>query len=157
MLNFESIVYTGDKTHMSSAEFHQLIADKSNDAIAPISTSNNKKSKGKYRSNKFSFRDKVFDSEKEAKRYADLLKLQDAGIIKNLELQKRYELIPTQRDKNGKIIEKSCSYYADFVYERCDGVVVVEDVKSPATKTPLYIVKRKLMLYKYGIRITEIE
>lgn len=88
MLNFENIVYTGDKTHMTSAEFHQLIADKSNNVIAPISTSNNKKSKRKYRSNKFSFRDKVFDSEKEAKRYADLLKLQDAGIIKNLELQK---------------------------------------------------------------------
>lgn len=139
---------------MSVEEFRQLISSGSfqMNAVAPKEVT----TRSKYRSNKYKVGDKVFDSEKEAKRYAELISLQNAGIIKNIELQKRYELIPTQRDKDGKVIEKSCSYYADFVYKRCDGTVVVEDVKSSATKTPLYVIKRKLMLYKYGIRIKEI-
>lgn len=111
----------------------------------------------KYRSRKYEVGDRTFDSEKEAKRYADLITLQKAGIIKNLELQKTYELIPTQRDESGKVIERACYYYADFVYERCDGVKIVEDVKSKATKTPLYVVKSKLMLYRYGVKVQEVE
>ena len=33
---------------------------------------------------------------------------------------------------------------------------VVEDVKSPVTKTDKYIIKRKLLLKLYGIRIREV-
>lgn len=159
MLNFENIKYTGKKTHLSTEEFRQLLSGNSLDTkkVAPITITHNPKTKRKYRSKKFSVGEKVFDSEKEAMRYIELSELERKGIIKNLQLQKKYELIPTQRDKNGKILEHACYYYADFVYDRCDGTAVVEDVKSKITKTPLYIVKRKLMLQKYGIRIIEIE
>ena len=38
-----------------------------------------------------------------------------------------------------------------------NGELVVEDVKSPATReNGVYIIKRKLMLQKYGIRIKEV-
>ena len=47
-----------------------------------------------------------------------------------------------------------------FVIENLgiDGKIVVEDVKSPRTrKNPEYIIKRKLMLERYGITIREVE
>ena len=43
-------------------------------------------------------------------------------------------------------------YVADFVYED-NGDTVVEDTKGMRTKE--YVIKRKLMLYRYGIRIKE--
>lgn len=52
-----------------------------------------------------------------------------------------------------KLLEKSLSYYADFVYYR-DGELVVEDAKGMKTKE--YIIKRKLMLSIHGIRIKEV-
>lgn len=51
------------------------------------------------------------------------------------------------------MIERECSYKADFMYEE-NGKSVVEDVKGFRTKE--YIIKRKLMLYQYGIRISEV-
>lgn len=56
--------------------------------------------------------------------------------------------------KEGKVIEQECSYYADFDYIGKDGTHVVEDTKGVKTKE--YIIKRKLMLYIHGIRISEI-
>lgn len=98
-----------------------------------------------------------FDSAKEARHYAELDLLQKAGEISDLQRQVKYELIPTQRDpETKKVIERPCSYYADFVYKDKNGETVVEDVKSKATQTPQYKIKRKLMLEKYGIRIREV-
>lgn len=94
-----------------------------------------------------------FDSKKEARRYQELLLLEKAGEIKNLSRQVKFVLIPSQRDENGKVVERECSYKADFTYE--EGIkTVVEDVKGYRTKE--YIIKRKLMLYQYGIRIREV-
>lgn len=107
-----------------------------------------------------------FDSEHEADRYWKLLMLQRGGLISDLRTQVPFELIPTQREpdtvgvrggvKQGKCIEKNCVYYADFVYKDADGNVVVEDAKSPATRTEAYKIKKKLMLYRHGIRIIEV-
>ncbi len=94
-----------------------------------------------------------FDSKKEANRYCELKLLEKIGRIKNLRLQVPFELIPKQLDKGGKVLEKAVIYKADFVYER-DGKTVVEDVKGFKTKD--YIIKRKLMLFRYGIRVMEI-
>lgn len=94
----------------------------------------------------------TFDSKKEAKRYRELCLMKRAGIISDLELQKEYTLIPTQRI-NGKAVERSVVYKADFSYKE-NGVQVVEDTKG--VKTRDYIIKRKLMLWIYGIRIREV-
>lgn len=83
-----------------------------------------------------------------------MLLLEKAGAIQNLRRQVRYELLPCQRI-DGKVVERAVHYVADFVYEQ-DGVTVVEDTKSPATRTPVYVIKRKLMLWRYGIRIREV-
>lgn len=96
----------------------------------------------------------LFDSKKEYQRYFELKILERAGRITGLERQVKYVLIPTQRDKCGKVIEKECSYYADFVYFDCALCEkVVEDVKG--VRTDAYKIKKKLLLYVHGIRIKE--
>lgn len=97
----------------------------------------------------------TFDSRHEASRWVELNYLQRAHIITGLARQVKYELIPAQKDEKGKVIEKACSYIADFVYSE-NGRLVVEDAKSEATRTPAYRIKKKLMLQKYGIRIREV-
>lgn len=107
----------------------------------------------KYNSKKTVVDGQKFDSKKEARRYQELLLLEKAGEIKNLSRQVKFVLIPSQRDENGKVVERECSYKADFTYE--EGIkTVVEDVKGYRTKE--YIIKRKLMLWRYGIRIREV-
>ena len=110
------------------------------------------------------------DSRKEARRLVQLQMLEKAGHIKDLRTQVKYVLIPTQYEtyerysKKGKrlkdgqrCIEKECAYYADFVYIDTEtGKVVVEDTKSPATRTEAYRIKKKLMLSVHGIRIIEV-
>ena len=98
----------------------------------------------------------TFDSEHEANRYAELKLMEKAGLISNLELQKTFTLIGTQRDINGKVLERPVKYVADFVYKDEHGKRVVEDAKSEITKTAVYRIKRKLMLSIYGIRVKEV-
>ncbi|MGN0554678.1 MAG: DUF1064 domain-containing protein [Candidatus Fimenecus sp.] len=93
-----------------------------------------------------------FDSRKEANRYCELKLLQRAGQIQNLVLQKEFELLPKQ-EVDGKVVERAVKYRADFTYEE-NGKTVVEDTKG--VRTPEYILKRKLMLYRYGIQIREV-
>lgn len=122
-----------------------------------------KKSKNKYHSKKTTFDGIVFDSKKEAYRYLELRVLEKAGKIKNLQRQVKFVLIPAHREpdtigKNGgihkgRLIERECSYIADFVYEE-NGKTVVEDAKGK--RLPEYIIKRKLMLWVHGIRIREV-
>ena len=95
-----------------------------------------------------------FDSKKEAKRYLELKALESAGEISHLQRQVKYELIPSQK-VDGRVVERPCSYVADFVYHKlASNEVVVEDTKG--FKTPDYILKRKMMLYFHGIRIREV-
>lgn len=98
-----------------------------------------------------------FDSRKEANRWCELQLMQKAGEIYELQRQVPFVVLPAQRDENGKLIEREVKYVADFTY-RVKGVnrLVVEDTKSKATKTPEYIIKRKLMLYRLGLRIREV-
>jgi hypothetical protein len=106
----------------------------------------------KYHSRKITVDGEVFDSQKEYKRFCLLSLLERAGEITNLQRQVKYELIPSQRI-DGKVVERPCTYIADFVYQQ-DGKTVVEDTKGFRTKD--YIIKRKLMLWVRGIRIREI-
>ena len=95
-----------------------------------------------------------YDSRKEYRRACLLKALLRSGEISDLREQVKFVLIPSQRDGDGSLLEKECSYYADFVYRDKDGNVVVEDAKGVRTKE--YIIKRKLMLAVHGIQIKEI-
>lgn len=121
----------------------------------------------KYGSRKVHRNGAVYDSRAEARRGAELALLERAGEIRNLRRQVPYELLPAQREPDtigargavhaGRVIEKAVGYVADFVYEErtAEGWrEVVEDVKG--FRTHEYIIKRKLMLWRYGIRIREV-
>lgn len=110
----------------------------------------------KYNARKWELDGKTFDSHKEARRYQELRYLLRTGVISCLERQTPFELIPAQRDETGKLLERAVTYKADFTYRDEYGNYIVEDVKSEATRTREYIIKRKLMLKVYGIRIKEV-
>ena len=119
------------------------------------------RSRAKYGNRKAVIDGITFDSKKEAQRYTELKLLEKAGKITGLQLQREktdqiYTKGPNKgKFKPGKVIEQKCSYKADFVYwELENNSMVVEDTKGMRTKE--YIIKRKLMLYKYGIRIKEV-
>lgn len=79
--------------------------------------------------------------------------MERAGEISHLRRQVSYTLIPAQKDERGKMIERECRYIADFAYME-NGKMVVEDAKG--MRTPEYVIKRKLLLKEYGIRIKEV-
>lgn len=112
--------------------------------------------KSKYGNRKVVTEDGTFDSEKEYRRWRELKMMERAGEIHSLQRQVPYVLIPAQKDENGKVIEREVRYVADFVYREKPNRLVVEDTKSSATKTKEYVIKRKLLLYRLGIRIREV-
>ncbi len=117
------------------------------------------KGKNKYGNRKVEYDGMKFDSQKEACRYAELKILQESGVISGLRTQVTFELIPAQKDENGKLIEHPASYVADFVYvDALTGCYVVEDVKGykKGAAYNIFTLKRKMMLHKYGIRVKEI-
>ena len=99
--------------------------------------------------------DEVFDSLAEKDRYLELLVMQKAGIISELQCHPAWELIPTQKVP-GKRTFRGHRYTADFSYIR-DGQVIVEDVKSERTREERdYIINRKLMWMLKGIYVEEV-
>ena len=89
----------------------------------------------------------VFDSRKEAQRYAELQMLERTGLISDLKRQVRFEIVPTVRG-NGDT-SRARYYVADFTYIQ-EGQKVIEDVKSPATRADkVYSLKKALMVWKY--------
>lgn len=105
-----------------------------------------------------------FDSQKEAGRYDELMLLLQAGKIRKLELQRQYTLQESYITPEGERV-RAIRYVADFAYERPTlpdqaGTVywlpVVEDIKSKATKTAKYEMKKKLMCERFNIAITEV-
>src|SRR3970040_2374191 len=84
----------------------------------------------------------LFQSTKEARRYSELKALQQAGVIRDLEMQPKFKL-----EINGVHIT---TYYADFRYHDNERrAEIVEDVKG--MRTALYIIKRRLMKAIYEI------
>ena len=88
-----------------------------------------------------------FDSKWEGERYLYLKSLERAGVIKDLELQVRFNLMVND--------QKICAYVADFCYSRedKDGVwhYIVDDAKG--VETPEFKLKKKLMKACLGIDI----
>lgn len=99
--------------------------------------------------------DEEFDSLAEKDRYLELLVMQKAGVISELELHPYWELIPSQKIP-GKRGFRPHRYTADFKYVR-DGREIVEDVKSDRTREERdYIINRKLMWMLKGIYVEEV-
>lgn len=109
----------------------------------------------------------IFDSRHEYQRWCELKLLEKAGKIHDLFRQVKFELIPAQYEtyeriskKTGKrlkdgirCVERATEYVADFVYWEADRMIV-EDAKG--VRTPEYILKRKLMLERHGVKIREV-
>lgn len=102
----------------------------------------------KYRNVKTVLDGITFASKREAIRYAALKLEEKAGRIRELVPQAPF-VLKVSGHKIG-------TYIADFIYFR-DAKLVVEDVKSPASKTPVYRLKAKLMKALYGIDIVEVK
>lgn len=97
-----------------------------------------------------------FDSRAEWNRYIELLDMQRRGLINGLQRQVKYEIIPaitktvemqlkTKTKYVERVDEKAAHYTCDFQYFQ-DGVLVIEDAKSEATrKEKDYVLRRKLM------------
>ena len=116
------------------------------------------KPKNKYRAKKVTLElsdgtEHTFDSKHEAEIYQELALMERAGEISNLKIQQSFELIPAQVAPSGKKY-RNCRYIADFVYEDSEGNMVVADAKGLKTKE--YIIKKKLMLEKWGLEIREV-
>lgn len=80
----------------------------------------------------------TFDSKKEAGRYSELRLLEIGNLIRDLECQPKIPLMV-----NG---EKIGNYIGDFrYYDNQAGEWVIEDVKSTATMTPTYRLKKKIL------------
>jgi len=106
--------------------------------------------KNKYHAIKTTVDGIVFASAKESRRYQELKLLERAGEITGLELQPKFKfsvdgrpvLIRSERYPNGR----QASFRADFAYfDRKTQKRVVEDVKSRATATEAYKIRRALV------------
>lgn len=109
--------------------------------------------KPKYLNKKVRLDGYVFDSKKECERYLQLFAMQKQGLIRELSVHPKFQI-----NVNNQPV---CTYQADFSYlmakngDKFD--FVVEDVKSKATKTDLYRLKKKLMRAVLGIEVKEYE
>lgn len=90
---------------------------------------------------------KVYDSKFESEKAFELKLKQRAGLIKNLQEQVPFVLQEGYINNQGKKI-RPIIYIADFVYEE-DGKKIVMDTKSPATRTDVYKIKKKLFEKHY--------
>jgi len=107
----------------------------------------------KYHNKKVEYDGYTFDSIKEKNYYIKLKLLEKAGKIKELELQKEYELQPSFKLNNKT--SRKITYRADFTYKTTeDDKLHVIDVKG--FRTDVYRLKKKLFEYRYGIEIEEI-
>jgi predicted alpha/beta hydrolase family esterase len=94
-----------------------------------------------------------FDSRIEAHRYGQLLVLQRAGQIRNLQVHPKYVLAPAVV-LDGRT-KPELRYFGDFAYEEGpDWQLVVEDTKNPFSATKdAFRIKRHLMKSVYDIEV----
>jgi len=89
---------------------------------------------------------KVFHSKLEANRFKELKILEKAGVISNLELQKKFKIADGYLKNNKKI--RARYYISDFYYLEIEtGKWVIEDVKG--YKTDIYKLKKHLVELNY--------
>ena len=123
-------------------------------AAAPAPLAKGSQGKTKYGSQKAERGTIRFDSQKEARRYDELMVMLRAGIISDLRLEPQFTLQESYITETGERI-RAVRYTADFSY-KFGGKLVVEDVKSKPTRTKEYLRNRKFMRSKFGTDIQEI-
>lgn len=102
----------------------------------------------------------AFDSQREAARYQELKHMAAASLIDELQVHPAYPLMVPDLSQDGepRVFYTVGVYYPDFRYRNLrTGELVVEDVKSPPTKTPLYRLKKKWVENQYQITIVEVD
>ncbi|MEK4132010.1 DUF1064 domain-containing protein [Solibacillus sp. FSL W8-0474] len=87
-----------------------------------------RKKKNKYKAKKVEFGGLVFDSMAEFEYYKILVQKQDAGIIRDFELQPKFELLPAF-ESHGKKFE-AITYTADFKIIHPNGKIEIIDIKG---------------------------
>jgi len=110
-----------------------------------------KKPYNKFRNKSVTYVGITFQSIKEGQRFLELRRMLKEKKIKNLVLQKEFEVLPWNH------FNREVKYIADFVYETPEGKLIVEDVKG-WKKGPAYEVfkiKKKLMYHFHKIRVLE--
>jgi hypothetical protein len=101
-----------------------------------------------------------FASKREAARFLELRLWQKAGQITDLECQPVFPLHVMELWRSGSpiVITTIGKFTADFRYLHWGtGEIVVEDVKSKATRTEAYRLRKKMAEAIHGITITEVE
>ena len=101
----------------------------------------------KYHAKKTWMKGRVYDSKFESEKAFELQLKQRAGLIKDLQEQVPFVLQEGYVNNQGKKI-REIVYIADFVYEE-NGNKIVMDTKSPATRTDVYKIKKKLFEKRY--------
>ena len=114
------------------------------------------KNRRKYRNQPTVYNGIRFDSKREAARYADLLLVERAGEIANLELQPVFPLVidgvPVKIRSPGRPNGTRCKYTADFRYlDLRTNTTVVEDTKGIDTQASR--LRRAVIECIYGIKI----
>ena len=117
--------------------------------------------KSKYNNKKIVNDFGTWESKKEFQRWLVLKEAEAQGVITDLQRQVKFELIPSQRDGDGKVTERAVCYIADFVYfDRRTNETVAEDVKGyrdPSSAVyKVFAIKRKMMLFFHGITVREV-
>lgn len=135
----------------------QKIAERERRSSSPAPP---KGKKSKYHNQKTEVDGITFDSQKEARRFRTLRAMEQAGEIRDLRLQVNFTLQEAYTTPDGKRV-RAIVYKADFAYQKRakNGdytLYIVEDVKSKATKTRTYEIKKKLMREKFRIEIQEV-
>lgn len=105
--------------------------------------------KSKYRNVRTAVDGRVFDSGKEAMRYAELVLRQKCGEITGLTCQPELSIWMDCLDGSRMLI---CDYRGDFEYFE-KGERIIEDAKG--MKTAVYRLKKKMVRAQYGISIRE--
>lgn len=140
-------------------DLHSLSEDAQRQILRKLGQTKGKPTANKYHARKDSRGAIRFDSQREARRYDELMLLLKAGEIRRLKLQPQYTLQESYVTPDGERI-RAIRYVADFSYERrCERdewALIIEDVKSRATATQVYRNKKKMMREIYGISVQEV-
>jgi hypothetical protein len=100
----------------------------------------------KYKAKKTVIDGHEFPSRREAEYYLLYKSMLQRGEIKDLQLQPRFELIPSFTNWAGKKC-RPCHYTADFLLTYPDGRQKVVEVKGFRTRD--YLLRRKLFEWQY--------